>query len=401
MLDLLFLLLPIAAAYGWFMGYRSVKKQQEDANNKFSRAYMTGVNFLLSNQTNKAVDLFLDIIQKQEADPDNPDESDLQAQFEAQLTLGNLFRSKGEVDKAIRIHQNLNRSDAYSFEQKLLTKQQLAKDFISVGFYDRAENLYILLVDEPDFAENALQQLTQIYQKTKEWKKAINVAEKLQLLNPQDNNIPLAHYYCEEAQKVLKSDPVASEALLQQALNVSPTCVRASILLAEIAVMNLDYQKALNYFTNTLEQNPDYVSEIILPIQYLYTELGQEENFELFLIRAEQLKNNSAVELALIDTIEQKEGPQAAQMKLYQQIKTNRTPVLFERFIQYQIEQTTDEKSQHSLVLLQKMVNEYIKQNAEYRCTQCGYQSHKLSWCCPSCQQWEGIKPISSFKAIH
>ncbi|EGV04922.1 hypothetical protein HMPREF9952_1577 [Haemophilus pittmaniae HK 85] len=163
MLELLFLLLPIAAAYGWYMGHRSAKKDQDDISNKLSRDYVAGVNFLLSNQTDKAVDLFLDMLQKQEVE----NEIESNSQFEAELTLGNLFRSRGEVDRALRIHQALDRSPHYSFEQKLLAKQQLAKDFMTIGFYDRAENLYIMLVDEPDFAENALQQLLVIYQKRK------------------------------------------------------------------------------------------------------------------------------------------------------------------------------------------------------------------------------------------
>ena len=155
MLELLFLLLPIAAAYGWYMGHRSAKKDQEDISNKLSRDYVTGVNFLLSNQTDKAVDLFLDMLQNKKQKM----EIESNSQFEAELTLGNLFRSRGEVDRALRIHQALDRSPNYSFEQKLLAKQQLAKDFMTVGFYDRAEALYIIMVDEPEFAENALQQL--------------------------------------------------------------------------------------------------------------------------------------------------------------------------------------------------------------------------------------------------
>ena len=179
MLELLFLLLPIAAAYGWYMGQRSVKKDQDDISNKLSRDYVTGVNFLLSNQTDKAVDLFLNMLQKQEAE----NEIESHSQFEAELTLGNLFRSRGEVDRALRIHQALDRSPNYTFEQKLLAKQQLARDFMTVGFFDRAESLYILLVDEPEFAENALQQLLVIYQKTKEWKKRLILLKNSQKSN--------------------------------------------------------------------------------------------------------------------------------------------------------------------------------------------------------------------------
>ena len=227
MLELLFLLLPIAAAYGWYMGHRSAKRDQEDISNKLSRDYVTGVNFLLANQTDKAVDLFLDMLQKQESE----NEINSSSQFEAELTLGNLFRSRGEVDRALRIHQALDNSPHYTFEQKLLAKQQLAKDFMAVGFFDRAEHLYILMVDEPEFAEAALQQLAIIYQKTKEWKKAINVAEKLAKISPKKNHIELAHYYCEYVRNLPQDSKENPQQILLQALKVSPSCARASIML--------------------------------------------------------------------------------------------------------------------------------------------------------------------------
>ena len=111
MLELLFLLLPIAAAYGWYMGHRSAKKDQEEISNKLSRDYMTGVNFLLSNKQEKAVDLFLKMLEKQESE----NAIDNSSQFEAELTLGNLFRSRGEVDRALRIHQNIDSNPNYTY----------------------------------------------------------------------------------------------------------------------------------------------------------------------------------------------------------------------------------------------------------------------------------------------
>ncbi len=389
MLELLFLLLPIAAAYGWYMGHRSAKKDQEDVSNKLSRDYVTGVNFLLSNQTEKAVDLFLDMLQKQETE--NEIESD--SQFEAELTLGNLFRSRGEVDRALRIHQALDRSPNYTFEQKLLAKQQLAKDFMAVGFFDRAENLYITLVDEPEFAEGALQQLAVIYQKTKEWKKAVNVAEKLAKIAPKEDNIELAQYYCEYVRTLTVDSKENPQDILRQALQVAPSCVRASMLLADLSVQQQDYKSAVEILENVLNQNPDYVSEILLQLKTCYQKLEQLDNFELFLIRVTQEHKNSSVELALADLIAEKDGRAAAQTKVYQQLTRNPSMFLFHRFIQYQIDEAEDGRGKESLVLLHKLVGERIKQSFDYRCVNCGYQSHKLIWCCPSCRQWEKIKP--------
>ncbi len=389
MLELLFLLLPIAAAYGWYMGHRSAKKDQEDVSNKLSRDYVTGVNFLLSNQTEKAVDLFLDMLQKQETE--NEIESD--SQFEAELTLGNLFRSRGEVDRALRIHQALDRSPNYTFEQKLLAKQQLAKDFMAVGFFDRAENLYITLVDEPEFAEGALQQLAVIYQKTKEWKKAVNVAEKLAKIVPKEDNIELAQYYCEYVRTLTADSKENPQDILRQALQVAPSCVRASMLLADLSVQQQDYKSAVEILENVLNQNPDYVSEILPQLKTCYQKLEQLDNFELFLIRVTQEHKNSSVELALADLIAEKDGRVAAQTKVYQQLTRNPSMFLFHRFIQYQIDEAEDGRGKESLTLLHKLVGERIKQSFDYRCVNCGYQSHKLIWCCPSCRQWEKIKP--------
>ncbi|MGF7452477.1 lipopolysaccharide assembly protein LapB [Pasteurella bettyae] len=400
MLELLFLLLPIAAAYGWYMGHRSAKKDQEDVSNKLSRDYVTGVNFLLSNQTDKAVDLFLDMLQKQEAE----NEIESNSQFEAELTLGNLFRSRGEVDRALRIHQNLDRSQHYSFEQKLLAKQQLAKDFMAMGFFDRAESIYIMLVDEPDFAESALQQLAVIYQKTKDWKKAINVAEKLAKIAPREDNIELAQYYCEYAKALHKENKDTKEqqpkALLKQALHVSPRCVRASILLGDILIKEQHYQEAIVVLENVLAQDATYLGEVVTRLKDCYHHLDQLDNFEIFLIRANQeCQYNSTVALALADLIEEKHGRAAAQNKIYQQLTHNPSLFLFHRFVEYQVEEAEDGRGKESLILLRNLVGERIKRNFDYRCSKCGYQSHKLIWCCPSCRQWETIKPIRGIES--
>lgn len=127
MLELLFLLLPVAAAYGWYMGRRSAQQSKQDDASRLSRDYVTGVNFLLSNQQDKAVDLFLDMLKEDTGT------------VEAHLTLGNLFRSRGEVDRAIRIHQSLMESASLTYDQRLLAVQQLGRDYMAAGLYDRAE----------------------------------------------------------------------------------------------------------------------------------------------------------------------------------------------------------------------------------------------------------------------
>lgn len=396
MLELLFLLLPIAALYGWYMGQRSAKKDQDAINNKFSRDYVTGLNFLLSNQQEKAVDLFLSMLQKQESENQISTES----QFEAEITLGNLFRSRGEVDRALRIHQGIENSPHYSFEQKLLAKQQLAKDFMAAGFYDRAENYYITLLDEPEFAVNSLSQLAVIYHKTREWKRAINVAEKRLRIEPEMDKLPLSHYYCEYAQAVRSDDEKAFLTALQKALSYVPHCARASILLGDFFFEKQEMRTALRYFEAVLEQEPNYISEVLHKIKQCYIALNEQNNFELFLIKANQIKHNSSVDLALAEFIEQKDGVEAAQSRLYQQVRQFPSLMTFHRFIYYQVNEAEEGRGKESLVLLHKMVGDRIKQGFQYRCIHCGYQSYRLSWHCPSCRTWESIKPMQSITEV-
>ncbi|VEB25976.1 tetratricopeptide repeat protein [Actinobacillus lignieresii] len=300
------------------------------------------------------------------------------------------------MDRALRIHQALDASPDYSIEQKLLAKQQLAKDFMAAGFYDRAENYYIMLLDEPEFAVNSLTQLMTVYQKTKEWKKAINVAEKLIKIEPDTDKIPLSHYYCEYAQAIKNEDLDGHLSALSKALEYSPQCARASILLGDYYLAQNQFQSALKNYERILQQDPDFISEVIEKIKACYMAENDLANYELFLIRANQIKHNSSVDLALAEYIEQKDGVVAAHSKLYQQLSQYPSMITFHRFIHYQINEAEEGRAKESLMLLYNMVGARMKKGFQYRCLNCGYQSYRLSWHCPSCRQWEQIKPIHS-----
>lgn len=395
MLELLFLLLPIAAFYGWYMGQRSIRKNQESINHKFSSEYVTGLNFLLSNQHEKAVDIFLSMLQKQESE----NQISSQSQFEAELTLGNLFRSRGEVDKALRIHRHLEKSPDYSFEQKLLVKQQLAKDYFVAGFYDRAEDYYIELLEEPEFSIYSLSQLAIIYQNTKEWQKAINVTEKLLKISPESNTTALSHYYCEYALNN-KSNRELFIALLKKALHYSASCTRASIILADCYLEEKDYISALKYYHGILLQDTDYLNEILSQVKLCYQKLNQLEEYELFLHKANQIKNNSQIDLALADVIANKDGLESAQNYLYKKLENHSNILTFHRFIYYQMDKAEPGIGKESLTQLHKMVGDRINKGFKYRCVNCGYSSYRLVWNCPSCRKWQTVKPIHTNEEI-
>ncbi|PHM52452.1 lipopolysaccharide assembly protein LapB [Xenorhabdus sp. KK7.4] len=383
MLELLFLLLPIAAAYGWYMGRRSAQQDKQQSADRLSREYVDGVNFLLSNQQDKAVDLFLDMLKEDSS------------AFEAHLTLGNLFRSRGEVERAIRIHQSLMESASLTFEQRLLATQQLGRDYMAAGLYDRAENMFVQLIDEKDFRESALNSLLTIYQSTSDWSKAIEVAEKLVRLGKQQFREEIAHFYCELALQGMREDGF-SDAIgyLNKAAQANKNCARVSIMFGRIYMAQKEYTKATEVLKRVLEQDKQLVSEVLPMLQECYRDLVQPEGWEAFILRCVEENCGAIAEIHLADIIEQKEGRDTAQIYINRQLERHPTMRLFYRLMDYHLADAEEGRAKESLLLLRNMVGEQIRTKPDYRCHKCGFTSRSLYWHCPSCRSWDTIKPI-------
>ncbi|MCG8155739.1 lipopolysaccharide assembly protein LapB [Brenneria goodwinii] len=383
MLELLFLLLPVAAAYGWYMGRRSAQQDKEQESNRLSREYVTGVNFLLSNQQDKAVELFLDMLK---------DDSNT---FEAHLTLGNLFRSRGEVDRAIRIHQALTESTSLTFEQRLLAVQQLGRDYLAAGLYDRAEDVLKQLVDEEDFRRGALQQLLQIHQATSDWLNAIDVAETLVKMGEDQLRADIAHFYCEQALLAMSSDDMDKAlTLLKKGAAADKQCARVSIMMGRIYMAQQQYARAVDSLQQVLDQDKELVSETLSMLHECYQHLQQPQAWAEFLTRCVEENSGSTAELMLADIIEQEHGTEATEAYLNRQLQRHPTMRLFHRLIDYHLNEAEDGRAKESLQVLRDMVGEQIRTKPRYSCRKCGFTSQSLYWHCPSCRSWASIKPI-------
>ncbi|RJX69982.1 lipopolysaccharide assembly protein LapB [Vibrio sinensis] len=383
MLEILFLLLPIAAAYGWYMGNRSAQQDKQKQSNQISRQYVTGLNLLLSDQSDKAVDHFIELLQVD-------DET-----IDTHLALGNLFRSRGEVDRAIRIHQNLISRSGLTIDQKNIALQQLAKDYMASGFLDRAEKIFEQLVDEPDHREPALRQLVAIYQQTREWHKAITYASMLVKLGRKRMRNSIAHFWCELAMQE-KAEGNSNKAIqyFKRALSEDPKCVRASIALGKLYLEIEDYQHTIKYMTMVLEQDHDFVSEVLPTLADCYHHLGQEDELLEFLRQCIASKSGVSAELMLAQLVAQHEGFGAAQEMLTRQLVKNPTMKGFYRLMDYHLADAEEGRAKASLGTLQKLVGEQLKVKPHFRCRKCGFSTHSMYWHCPSCKGWGTIKPI-------
>lgn len=383
MLELLFLLLPVAAAYGWYMGRRSAQQDKQQEASRLSRDYVAGVNFLLSNQQDKAVDLFLDMLREDSGT------------VEAHLTLGNLFRSRGEVDRAIRIHQALMESASLTYDQRLLALQQLGRDYMAAGFYDRAEEMFSQLVDETDFRVGALQQLLLIHQATSDWPKAIEVAERLVKLGKDKQRMEIAHFYCELALQAMSSDDLdRAMNLLKKGEGADRQSARVSIMMGRIAMAKGDYARAVGLLQRVIEQDKELVSETLEMLESCYNQLQQPQAWADYLRRCVEENTGAVAELYLSDIIERDEGGDVAQLYINRQLERHPTMRVFHRLIDFHLNDAEDGRAKESLMVLRDLVGEQIRTKPRYRCHKCGFTAHALYWHCPSCRAWSSVKPI-------
>ena len=383
MLELLFLLLPVAAAYGWYMGRRSAQQSKQDDASRLSRDYVTGVNFLLSNQQDKAVDLFLDMLKEDTGT------------VEAHLTLGNLFRSRGEVDRAIRIHQSLMESASLTYDQRLLAVQQLGRDYMAAGLYDRAEGMFKQLVDETDFRLGALQQLLQIYQSTSDWQSAIEVAERLVKLGKEKHRGEIANFWCELAlQQMAGNDLDKAMALLKKGAAADKNSARVSIMMGRVWMEKGDYAKAVESLERVIEQDKELVGETLEMLQTCYQQLGKIDEWEAFLRRCADENTGATADLMLAQILEQREGIESAQNYVTRQLERHPTMRVFHKLIDNHINEAEEGRAKQSLGVLRQMVGEQVRSKPRYRCQKCGFTAHTLYWHCPSCRSWSTIKPI-------
>lgn len=429
MIELLFLLLPIAAGYGWYMGKRNSIYQKQQDESRHSRGLVTGINFLLTDQKEQALELFVAIAKEKED------------AFEAHLTLGNLLRARGEIDSALQIHQALVTSDLLNLEQRLLATQQLGKTYLIAGLLDRAEDCFKSLLDEADFKIYALSQLLNIYQSVSDWQQAIQIAKQLIKLGQTEYIKDQAHFYCELAERSRQKSQ-ESIALLNMALSINKNCARASIMLGRIAQEESRYTDAISHYQDILEQDKYRIGEVLADCKFCFDALdqqiqsqierGQHKNSQIksespltdnelpnivlpsrsaalvtsknkpilysswhqFILKCIEYNIGSNAHIFYLDLLIQKHNFDAAKSHLKSTLFKNPTLKLLLKFIELQLDKQRDAESQEVLYILKDIIKEHINSKSRYRCVKCGFQAHTLYWHCPSCRKWDTLNII-------
>lgn len=383
MLELLFLLLPVAAGYGWIMGRNSVRQAQRKQSSILAKHYYKGLNFLLSDQPDKAVDTLIKMINV------NSDT------VETHIAMGSFFRHRGEIDRAIKVHQNLVSREELQPSQRENALRELGHDYTHAGFLERAENAFLQLLNSEKHYLVAQQQLFSIYQTTKEWERAIELAERMVKCHGDNDDVSarLAHFYCEQATLELKQERQGDAlSLLQKAVNADEHAVRPWLMLGEIAFEQKRFHDAIAYFVQVAERDINWFSEAVPSLEKIAEETGDWDGFEKTL--ASHWQECATSYLAMVDVLVTKGEVHQAADYLLAQLRKRPTMRGFKTLMGLYISQLHDKHSAESLQLLEELVEKQMMQRPKYRCHSCGFSGRKLYWLCPSCKKWGVVKPI-------
>lgn len=378
----LFLLLPIAAASGWLLAWRTGSgRRGESSCGGADPVFFRGLNYLLNEQPDKAIDVFLKLA---EVDGETA---------ETHLALGALFRRRGEVDRAIRIHQNLVARETLSSAQRGYALYELGRDYMLAGLFDRAESLFQELVEQGLQDRRALRSLIEIYQAEKDWLRCLETADQLQRRSGSPMQTEIAHYHCEladECRRHGRRDDARAHLLDAQAID--PSCIRATMIQAQMEMEGGDASSALTLYRHLARRGPEYLPAMLPELLRCCERLGRDgvakELGDLFAAHP-----SPPLMLELSRAIEREYGVEPALYFLQDYLESHADLVAAERLIELRLARASTQAAAGDPQLLE-VIKHLVAAQPSYRCDQCGFEARALHWQCPSCKHWGSIKAV-------
>jgi len=381
--DLLWLLLPLAAASGWYAAHRDLRRRSSPKDGGLSPEYFRGINYLLNEQPDKAIEVFTQML---EVNTET---------VETHLALGSLFRRRGEVDRAIRIHQNLIARPTLDKAQRSQALCELAQDYHKAGLLDRAENLFLELTEIPAHAEQALRSLMHIYEQEKDWDKAIAAGRRLAKTAGRSLEPVIAQYHCELGERALQAGNLAqARACAMDALAVDARCVRSSILAGRVSAAQGKEREAIAAWQKIEQQDAAYLDEAIDEIAAAFRRVNDEQQLYSYLCDVARRQPGMRTLLTLAELIRARDGQAAAQTFIAERLRQQPSVPGLKRLIDLQVTQDTP-ATRENLDLVKSILDLLATQQEGYQCRQCGFRGHALHWQCPACHGWITMQPAS------
>lgn len=377
------LVLPLGIALGWYLRARGPADPAQPASTSgaagVSPDALAGMSHLVNDDPDQAVASLL-----------RATELDTQA-VELHLTLGSLFRKRGELDRALRVHEALAERAQLTSEQMERTRFELAQDYFKAGMIDRAEALFEQLSHRGLYATAALEALISVHEQSREWRQAIEASRRLQAVGAQPKQPVIAQYYCELAEQArMAKDFDEAIRLANRALEEDGGCVRANLILGRLQEETQDFRGALKSLRQVPEQDLRYTAEIVEPLMRCSKEVGELPAFLDFLREIDSETSASASALAQAQLMRET-GMNPARF-LAETFSASPNWALLEQLLS-SIEPPADETAAVAMNSLREALKAAAAARSRYRCTSCGLAPGLLFWQCPSCKQWGSVIP--------
>ncbi|MES1944953.1 tetratricopeptide repeat protein [Salinisphaera sp. PC39] len=381
---LVLLLLPAAAASGWYL--RGRMRRPEERPPHVHPDYLRGISHLVNDDADKAIEVFVRLL---EVDNET---------VETHLALGNLFRRQGEVDRALRVHQNLVARPNLKPVHRNQARFELAQDYLRAGVLDRAENLFRELVDQGMFLERALSGLVAIYEAERDWQQAIETTRRLESVRGHSLRPVIAQYFCELAENERAAgDAQAALRHIKSARGEFRECVRASLLRGEIEEAAGDHAAAIKAYRQVLKQDVDFVTEILAPMERCFLARDDFDGYRRFLEEVIQRYEGPAPHIALARLLERQRRNDEAIAHLSDYLQATPNWIAFYHLLDLTWSGTRTGLS-GPLDSLRQSLRQVIDRQPLYHCGHCGFSGRYLHWQCPSCKQWNSVAPVRDVK---
>ena len=375
-------LLPIPAlffAMGWIAARIDIKRLLRESR-ALPLSYFRGLNFLLNEQPDKAIESFIEVVK---VDPQTVD---------LHFALGSLFRRQGEIDRAIRMHQNLLDRPDLPRDRRDTATFELAQDFHRAGLLDRAEDLFVKL-DGTQYEHAAQGFLLAIYETEKDWTKAIAITRRMEAVSKTPHFKEIAHYHCEIAQTALvRSDFALAREQLDLALAEYRACARATLIAGDMEAQQGHHDRAVDTWARIESQNPAFLALAAERVANGYAKLDKAAQGIRVLGNWQANYPSLDVMNALFSLTLAHEGPQRAAQLVKGELARSPTLLGLDRLLEAQLLDAPPDR-RHDLELVKALVSQHIKRLGLYRCEQCGFRARQYYWRCPGCQKWETYSP--------
>jgi lipopolysaccharide assembly protein B len=381
------LLIPAIFGLGWMAARFDLKHLLLESAN-LPRSYFRGLNFLLNEQPDKAIDAFIEVVK---LDPETT---------ELHFALGNLFRRRGETERAIRVHQNLLKRADLPTNERDHALYELGQDFLKAGLLDRAEETF-REISRGLYAVDAQRALLTIFEIEKDWRRAIAAATDLEGVGVQSYAKEISQFHCELAQEALqRKQPDQARTDLEHALKANGNNVRATILLGDVEQAAGHPERALGYWQRVEQQNPQYLTLVAERIMQSYQAIGREaDGAKLLAGYIDRYPSADLLDVAF-KYVSALHGSEAAHALARAHMQKSPTASGMIRLLDSQLAHA-EEPRRGELQLMRDLVLQRTKNLPRYTCQSCGFRARLFYWQCPGCSGWETyvprrIEPIAS-----